>query len=140
MIMFMPAKYQPDHMYLRHVRINRVHLFTFFQILCLGILWVIKAIKTISIVFPVMVLGTCFVRKGMEKIFTSNELKWLDDMDTEDKMMKQEDAGVLIVEDDDIDDVSLFVFISLVSICYTFLLVLFLILKIFSLYENLLLS
>ncbi|CAG2204038.1 NCBE [Mytilus edulis] len=104
MIMFMPAKYQPDHMYLRHVRINRVHLFTFFQILCLGILWVIKAIKTISIVFPVMVLGTCFVRKGMEKIFTSNELKWLDDMDTEDKMMKQEDAGVLIVEDDDIDD------------------------------------
>ncbi|CAC5404016.1 SLC4A4 [Mytilus coruscus] len=104
MIMFMPAKYQPDHMYLRHVRINRVHLFTFFQILCLGILWVIKAIKTISIVFPVMVLGTCFVRKGMERIFTSNELKWLDDMDTEDKMMKQEDAGELIVEDDDTDD------------------------------------
>ncbi|VDI60796.1 solute carrier family 4 (sodium bicarbonate transporter), member 10 [Mytilus galloprovincialis] len=104
-IMFMPVKYQPDRMYLRHVRINRVHLFTFFQILCLGILWVIKAIKTISIVFPVMVLGTCFVRKGMERIFTMNELKWLDDQNLEDKMMKQEDAGELIVEDDDeVDD------------------------------------
>ncbi|XP_071175193.1 electroneutral sodium bicarbonate exchanger 1-like [Mytilus edulis] len=105
LIMFMPVKYQPDRMYLRHVRINRVHLFTFFQILCLGILWVIKAIKTISIVFPVMVLGTCFVRKGMERIFTMNELKWLDDQNLEDKMMKQEDAGELIVEDDDeVDD------------------------------------
>lgn len=104
LIMFMPAKYQPDRMYLRHVRINRVHLFTFFQILCLGILWAIKAIKTISIVFPVMVLGTCFVRKGMERIFTMNELKWLDDQNIEDKMMKQEDAGELVVEDDDKDD------------------------------------
>ncbi|XP_063439652.1 electroneutral sodium bicarbonate exchanger 1-like isoform X2 [Mytilus trossulus] len=104
LIMFMPVKYQPDRMYLRHVRINRVHLFTFFQILCLGILWAIKAVKTISIVFPVMVLGTCFVRKGMERIFTMNELKWLDDQNLEDKMMKQEDAGELIVEDDDEDD------------------------------------
>ncbi|XP_076110717.1 electroneutral sodium bicarbonate exchanger 1-like isoform X2 [Mytilus galloprovincialis] len=104
MIMLMPAKYQPDHMYLRHVRIKRVHLFTFFQILCLGILWAIKAIKTISIVFPVMVLGTCFVRKGMERIFSKNELKWLDELMPEDKMMKQEDEGELIVDDDDMDD------------------------------------
>lgn len=109
MILLMPAKYQPDHMYLRHVRTKRVHIFTFIQILCLAVLWVIKVIKSISIVFPVMVLGTCFVRKAMEKFFSKNELTWLDDLMPEDKMMKQEDEGELIVEDDidDDDDVSL---------------------------------
>lgn len=107
MLMLMPAKYQPDHMYLRHVRIRRVHIFTLLQMFCLATLWVIKAIKTISIVFPVMVLGTCFVRKGMEKFFTKNELTWLDEVMPEEKMMTQEDEGVLIVEDDIDDDVSL---------------------------------
>lgn len=106
LILFMPAKYQPDHMYLRHVRTKRVHLFTFFQVLCLAILWAIKAVKSISIVFPVMVLGTCFVRKGMERIFTKNELKWLDELMPEDKMMKQEDDGELIVDDYSDEDVS----------------------------------
>jgi hypothetical protein len=51
----MPKKYQPDHMYLRHVPIKRVHLFTLFQILSLGVLWVVKMIKSISILFPIMV-------------------------------------------------------------------------------------
>lgn len=54
-LIFMPKKYQPDHMYLRHVPIKRVHLFTLFQIVCLAILWVVKMIKSISILFPVMV-------------------------------------------------------------------------------------
>lgn len=56
-LIFMPKKYQPDHMYLRHVPIKRVHLFTLFQIISLAILWVVKMIKSISILFPVMV--TC---------------------------------------------------------------------------------
>ena len=51
----MPAKYQPDHSYLRHVRINRVHMFTFLQIICLAVLWVIKMVKAVSIIFPIMV-------------------------------------------------------------------------------------
>lgn len=54
-LIFMPKKYQPDHMYLRHVPIKRVHLFTLFQIVCLAVLWVVKMIKSISILFPVMV-------------------------------------------------------------------------------------
>ncbi|XP_064598631.1 electrogenic sodium bicarbonate cotransporter 1-like isoform X2 [Liolophura sinensis] len=80
LIMFMPKKYQPDYMYLRHVRLWRVHLFTAMQIACLAVLMVIKQIKLISIVFPIMVLGTCFVRKFMDCIFTQTELKWLDDI------------------------------------------------------------
>lgn len=58
LLVFMPSKYQPDHMYLRHVPIKRVHLFTFMQIVCLVVLWVIKTIKSVSIVFPIMV--SCF--------------------------------------------------------------------------------
>lgn len=50
----MPAKHQPDHLYLRHVPLRRVHLFTFIQLLCLAMLWVIKSTMA-AIVFPVMV-------------------------------------------------------------------------------------
>ncbi|XP_021358103.1 electroneutral sodium bicarbonate exchanger 1-like [Mizuhopecten yessoensis] len=92
-IIFMPSKYQPDRLYLRHVRIKRVHLFTFIQIICLSILWVIKQVKSISIVFPIMVAGTCFVRLAMEKVFTQHELKWLDDIMPEDKARAKEDKG-----------------------------------------------
>ncbi|XP_060556502.1 electrogenic sodium bicarbonate cotransporter 1-like isoform X2 [Ruditapes philippinarum] len=90
-LLFMPAKYQPDSTYLRHVKINRIHFFTFLQIICLGVLWVVKMVKAISIAFPVMVVGTCFVRKAMDKMFTQYELSYLDDiMPSEDKN-KQED-------------------------------------------------
>lgn len=90
-LIFMPKKYQPDHMYLRHVPIKRVHLFTFLQIICLGVLWVVKMVKSISILFPVMVLGTCIVRKLFDYIFQQRELKWLDDLMPEDKKMAKED-------------------------------------------------
>jgi len=53
--MFMPAKYQPDYMFLRNVPMRRVHLFTAIQLVCLIVLCVIKEIGIISIVFPVMV-------------------------------------------------------------------------------------
>ena len=42
----MPAKYQPDYDYLRHVPIRRVHLFTAIQIICLIVLWVVKSVKS----------------------------------------------------------------------------------------------
>ncbi|XP_045177486.2 electrogenic sodium bicarbonate cotransporter 1-like isoform X5 [Mercenaria mercenaria] len=80
LLVFMPAKYQPDYSYIRNVPIKRVHLFTLFQVICLAGLWVIKSIESISIAFPLMVLIICFVRKGLDKIFTQRELKWLDDI------------------------------------------------------------
>ncbi|XP_060067333.1 electroneutral sodium bicarbonate exchanger 1-like isoform X2 [Ylistrum balloti] len=92
MIWFMPQKYQPDVMYLRHVRTVRVHMFTIIQVLCLACLWVIKTIKSISIAFPLMVLAMCFVRKGMDWIFTQTELKWLDDIMPESHSRAKEDA------------------------------------------------
>jgi len=91
-LLFMPAKYQPDLSYLRHVRIARVHIFTAIQVFCLAVLWVIKMFKAVSIAFPVMVVGTCFVRKAMNYLFTQYELSYLDDLMPGDAVLAEEDA------------------------------------------------
>lgn len=57
-IVFMPAKYQPDYPFLEHVPLRRVHFFTVIQVLCLAVLWVIKSINEISIIFPLMVCSS----------------------------------------------------------------------------------
>ena len=54
----MPAKHQPDFIYLRHVPLRKVHLFTIIQLTCLVLLWVIKTSKA-AIVFPMMVTAVC---------------------------------------------------------------------------------
>ena len=59
-----PAKYQPDLMFLRHVRISRIHMFTAIQIFAIAAMWIIKSIQAASILFPLLILGSCFVRKG----------------------------------------------------------------------------
>ncbi|XP_055494116.1 LOW QUALITY PROTEIN: sodium-driven chloride bicarbonate exchanger [Leucoraja erinacea] len=86
----MPAKHQPDFIYLRHVPLRKVHLFTIIQASCLIILWVIKASRA-AIVFPMMVLALVFIRKLLDFIFTKRELSWLDDLMPESKKKKLED-------------------------------------------------
>ncbi|GFR70986.1 anion exchange protein, partial [Elysia marginata] len=71
-------KYQPDYPYLRHVQLTRVHLYTLIQVMCLAGLWIVKTVKATSIGFPIMVLGTCFIRKALDCLFTQDELIWLD--------------------------------------------------------------
>jgi hypothetical protein len=80
LLIFMPEKYQPDYVYLRYVRTRRVHMFTLIQLTCLISLWVIKSIKSISILFPIMVLALVGARKLMDYIFTQRELGYLDDV------------------------------------------------------------
>ncbi|XP_063070124.1 sodium-driven chloride bicarbonate exchanger [Engraulis encrasicolus] len=87
----MPAKHQPDFIYLRHVPLRKVHLFTLIQLSCLVMLWVIKTSKA-AIVFPMMVLALVFIRKLLDFIFTKRELSWLDDLMPESKKKKLEDA------------------------------------------------
>lgn len=53
-LLLMPAKHQPDLVYLRHVPLRKVHLFTFLQVLCLAALWILKS-TVAAIIFPVMV-------------------------------------------------------------------------------------
>ncbi|XP_048584752.1 sodium-driven chloride bicarbonate exchanger isoform X2 [Nematostella vectensis] len=78
-IVFMPVKHQPDLMYLRLIQITRVHLFTLIQVICLALLWVIKSTAA-GLVFPIMVALLVPVRKGLEKVFTKQELEVLDDL------------------------------------------------------------
>ncbi|XP_022602258.1 sodium-driven chloride bicarbonate exchanger-like isoform X1 [Seriola dumerili] len=88
----MPAKHQPDFIYLRHVPLRKVHLFTIVQLSCLALLWIIKTSKA-AIVFPMMVLALVFIRKLLDFIFTKRELSWLDDLMPEWKKKKLEDAA-----------------------------------------------
>uniref|UniRef100_A0A8C1N7A3 Anion exchange protein n=1 Tax=Cyprinus carpio TaxID=7962 RepID=A0A8C1N7A3_CYPCA len=87
----MPAKHQPDFIYLRHVPLRKIHLFTIIQLSCLVLLWVIKTSRA-AIVFPMMVLALVFIRKLLDFIFTKRELSWLDDLMPESKKKKLEDA------------------------------------------------
>ncbi|XP_053675321.1 electroneutral sodium bicarbonate exchanger 1 isoform X2 [Anopheles nili] len=80
LIMFMPAKYQPDYMFLRQVPIRRVHLFTLIQLACFTVLWLIKSFSITSILFPLMLVVMIGVRKSLDYIFTKRELKILDDI------------------------------------------------------------
>ncbi|XP_058124668.1 electrogenic sodium bicarbonate cotransporter 1 isoform X2 [Anopheles coustani] len=80
LIMFMPAKYQPDYMFLRQVPIRRVHLFTIIQLACFVVLWLIKSFSITSILFPLMLVVMIGVRKSLDYIFTKRELKILDDI------------------------------------------------------------
>uniref|UniRef100_A0A7N8YCM2 Anion exchange protein n=1 Tax=Mastacembelus armatus TaxID=205130 RepID=A0A7N8YCM2_9TELE len=104
----MPAKHQPDFIYLRHVPLRKVHLFTIIQLSCLVLLWIIKTSKA-AIVFPMMVLALVFIRKLLDFIFTKRELSWLDDLMPEWKKKKLEDAAqeVIIAEEEGIVQVPL---------------------------------
>ena len=115
-LFFMPAKHQPDLIYLRHVPLRKVHLFTVIQLSCLLLLWTIKTSRA-AIVFPMMVsegfvessregpesliplcalqvLALVFIRKLMDCFFTKREMSWLDDLMPENKKKTLEDQEV----------------------------------------------
>uniref|UniRef100_A0A4W6FR02 Anion exchange protein n=1 Tax=Lates calcarifer TaxID=8187 RepID=A0A4W6FR02_LATCA len=89
-LLLMPAKHQPDLIYLRHVPLRKVHLFTFFQIVCLALLWILKS-TVAAIIFPVMILALVAVRKAMDYIFSQHDLSFLDDVIPEKDKKKKED-------------------------------------------------
>ncbi|CAJ0602477.1 unnamed protein product [Cylicocyclus nassatus] len=80
-LLFMSVKNQPDYVWLRTVRMRRVHLFTVIQLLSIGALFAIKYTKYISMMFPLMLVVMVLLRMFvLEKIFTQVELSALDDM------------------------------------------------------------
>ena len=95
LLFLMPKKFQPDYPYLRHVQLQRVHLYTLIQIGCFVALWLIKSFPQTSILFPLMVgsgvlcrpnftilqlVVIVFVRKSLDYVFTKKELQVLDDI------------------------------------------------------------
>ncbi|XP_067280630.1 electrogenic sodium bicarbonate cotransporter 1 [Pseudorasbora parva] len=89
-LLLMPAKHQPDLIYLRHVPLRRVHFFTFLQVLCLALLWILKS-TVAAIIFPVMILALVAVRKAMDYVFSQHDLSYLDDVMPEKDKKKKED-------------------------------------------------
>ncbi|XP_058845854.1 electrogenic sodium bicarbonate cotransporter 1-like isoform X2 [Acipenser ruthenus] len=89
-LLLMPAKHQPDFIYLRHVPLRRIHLFTFIQVLCLALLWILKS-TVAAIIFPVMILALVAVRKAMDYLFSQHDLSFLDDVIPEKDKKKKED-------------------------------------------------
>uniref|UniRef100_A0A3Q3QC07 Anion exchange protein n=1 Tax=Monopterus albus TaxID=43700 RepID=A0A3Q3QC07_MONAL len=89
-LLLMPAKHQPDLVYLRHVPLRKVHLFTFIQVLCLALLWILKS-TVAAIIFPVMILALVAVRKVMDYMFSQHDLSFLDDIIPEKDKKKKED-------------------------------------------------
>lgn len=89
-LLLMPGKHQPDLIYLRHVPLRKVHLFTFMQVLCLALLWILKS-TVAAIIFPVMILALVAVRKAMDYMFSQHDLSFLDDIIPEKDKKKKED-------------------------------------------------
>jgi hypothetical protein len=61
-----------------HSSMMRVHVFTFLQLICLGILYALKSIKAVAVVFPFFIASLVGVRALFRKFFTEEELEALD--------------------------------------------------------------
>merc|ERR1711862_882408 len=57
---------------------KRIHIFTFLQLVCLGILYALKSIKAVAVVFPFFIASLVGVRALFRKFFTEEELEALD--------------------------------------------------------------
>ncbi|CAG2066897.1 unnamed protein product, partial [Timema podura] len=73
-LFFMPVKHHPQTAYVRRVHMMKMHLFTFVQIMCLAILWVVKSTR-ISLAFPFFLVLMIPLRAQLKHIFTPQELR-----------------------------------------------------------------
>merc|ERR1711862_114164 len=71
------SKY-PEFPFIKGIDIKRLHMYTFIQFLCLVVLYVLKSIKAIAVVFPFFLIVICFVRMFLSKFYTKEELLVLD--------------------------------------------------------------
>ena len=74
LLFMMPKKYQPDYSYLRKLPLSRVHFFTLIQIICFVVLWLIQEFKSVSILFPIMLVVIIGIRKLLDYVFTQYEM------------------------------------------------------------------
>ncbi|XP_071493333.1 band 3 anion transport protein-like [Diadema antillarum] len=76
-LLFMPVKHHPDSRYVREVRTWRMHVFTVIQLLCLGVLWIIK-LTPAALCFSFFLILLVPIRQQLKRIFTKHELEALD--------------------------------------------------------------
>merc|ERR1711957_330015 len=81
------SKY-PKYSFVKTVSSNKIHIFTFLQVLMLGILYALKSIKAVAVVFPFFIAALVPIRWSFAKIFTPEELLALDGQEDEEETKK----------------------------------------------------
>lgn len=76
-LLFMPVKHHPQASYVRKVKTAKMHLFTFIQLICLVVLWVVKSTKA-SLAFPFFLILMVPLRAHLKHFFSQKELRALD--------------------------------------------------------------
>ncbi|XP_061465421.1 anion exchange protein 3 isoform X2 [Rhineura floridana] len=83
LLIFMPSKHHPDHVYVVKVKTWRMNLFTCIQLACIVLLWVVKS-TVASLAFPFVLIMTVPLRQFLlPRFFHERELKALDSEDAE---------------------------------------------------------
>jgi len=78
MLFMQPSKY-PKEPYTEEIAPMRMHMYTLVQITMLVAMWIVKDIKVITIIFPLVIVSCVPVRLFiLPKIFTEDELVYLD--------------------------------------------------------------
>ncbi|XP_044014889.1 anion exchange protein 3 [Aphidius gifuensis] len=94
-LFFMPVKHHGGANYVRRVQTYKMHIFTFIQILCLSVLWIVKS-TSVALSLPFFLILMIPLRAQMSKFFTPAELRALDskgsEIDTQDELDFYEEA------------------------------------------------
>merc|ERR550537_1719355 len=75
----------PKYDYVAKVASARIHKFTVLQFICLCILYALKSIKEVAVIFPFFIAALVPIRWSFNKIFTVEELDALDGYEEEDE-------------------------------------------------------
>ncbi len=71
-----PSLYPPTH-YVRRVPRSVIHAFTLIQLVCLGVLWVVKE-SSAGVLFPLCIALLVPIRYGLARVFSEHDLAFLD--------------------------------------------------------------
>ena len=72
-------KQYPSYNYVKNVSLKGIHTFTLFQVFCFGLVYGMVKIDAISVAFPFMIGALIFVRMGMKRCWTADQLHHLDE-------------------------------------------------------------
>ncbi|XP_028395702.1 band 3 anion transport protein-like isoform X2 [Dendronephthya gigantea] len=82
-LMFMAPGQHPDIPYLKNVPLSKVYLFTIIQVGCVVILWIVKSIKDVAAIFPLVVLLMIPLRALLGRVFSIEHIEQLDNEEDE---------------------------------------------------------
>ncbi|XP_020280294.1 band 3 anion exchange protein isoform X2 [Pseudomyrmex gracilis] len=94
-LFFVPVKHHGSAKYVRRVQTYKMHIFTFIQIMCLAVLWIVKSTRA-ALALPFFLILMIPLRAQMSRFFTAAELRALDskgpDHEVEDELDFYEEA------------------------------------------------